>query len=74
MRSSNDARWPAGTGVWLTVTDNGEPGAGRDTQQTYVGGFGNEVNPQVCTVPLQPGEAAQAPLTAGDFVVHDEQP
>jgi hypothetical protein len=71
VQESNDGRWPAGTGVWLAITDNGQPGAGRDTQLTYMG---SEVNPRICTIPVQQNEFPEAVLADGDFVVHDERP
>jgi hypothetical protein len=69
IRQSNSDLLPAGTGAWLAVTDNGQPGAGKDTQLSYLG---SEVNPQVCTIPVQANEFPEIVLTGGDFVVHDE--
>jgi hypothetical protein len=71
VRQSNDTRYPAGTGVWLAFTDNGSPGAGHDTQMSYIG---TDVDPHTCTIPVQANEFPEVALSDGDFTVHDEQP
>jgi hypothetical protein len=61
VESSNSAAYPAGMAVRLAITDNGDPGAGRDTSTAFLGG-----EP---TCALEP--AAEVPLIEGNFVVRD---
>jgi hypothetical protein len=63
VESSNTSRFPPGTAVQFAVTDNGDPGPGRDTQ---VGLLGGAVQP-TCDVPAAPEE----PLLDGNFTVLD---
>lgn len=70
VQQSSDTRYPAGTNVLLVLTDNGSPGAGRDTQVTY---FGTDVNARVCPSPYE-GAGQEVALSDGDFTIHDEQP
>jgi uncharacterized repeat protein (TIGR01451 family) len=67
VETSNSSQNPPGSGVLLGFTDNGQPGAGRDTQVSYL----TVENPRSCALEDQTREHV---LTAGDFVVHDEQP
>ena len=64
VESSNTAAYPAGTGVRLAFTDNGEPGAGRDTTTAFVA-----VEP-TCAL----DQADELPLIEGDYVVRDGEP
>ena len=66
VESSNSAAYPAGTTVRLAITDNGEPGAGRDTQVGFLGGDGQ------ATCALEP--VPELPLIEGNFVVRDGEP
>ena len=67
VSGSNPGATPVGSGVLFAVTDNGEPGPGRDTQVSYLG----VENPNSCAVQENAMEFA---LTEGNFTVHDEQP
>ena len=66
VESSNNPAYPAGTAVRLAFTDNGEPGAGRDTQVGFLGG---DITP-TCALEAVP----ELPLIEGDFVVRDGEP
>jgi len=58
---------PPGSGVLFAITDNGEPGAGRDTEVSYIG----VENANSCALQDNGQELL---LTDGNFTVHDEQP
>jgi hypothetical protein len=66
VESSNNPSLPAGTAVRLAFTDNGEPGAGRDTQVGFLGG---DITP-TCVLEAVP----ELPLIEGNFVVRDGEP
>jgi uncharacterized repeat protein (TIGR01451 family) len=67
VETSNTPVNPVGSGVLLAFTDNGEPGAGRDTEVSYLG----IEDPRTCALGDPTREIA---LTEGNFIVHDEQP
>lgn len=64
VESSNNAAYPVGTGVQLAFTDNGEPGAGRDTTTAFIA-----VEP---TCAFEPG--VELPLIEGNYVIRDGEP
>jgi hypothetical protein len=64
VEASNSAAYPAGTAVRLGFTDNGDPGAGRDTSVAFLGG---EPTCEFAAVQEQP-------LIEGNFVVRDGEP
>jgi hypothetical protein len=64
VESSNSGVYPAGTAVRFAITDNGEPGAGRDSLIGFLGGE------PTCA----PQPAEEQPLIEGDFVVRDGSP
>jgi hypothetical protein len=64
--TSSPATNPVGSAVHLGITDNGEPGAGRDLEVTYL----QMQAGTICPVPLQ--ETPEIQLIDGNFVVHDE--
>lgn len=65
-QTSSPATNPVGSTVHLGITDNGEPGAGRDLEVTYL----QMQAAEICPVPLQ--ETPEILLIDGNFVVHDE--
>jgi uncharacterized repeat protein (TIGR01451 family) len=67
VESSNSAVTPVGSGVLFAITDNGDPGVGRDTEVSYLG----VEDPNSCPLPEVSQEIA---LSDGNFAVHDEQP
>lgn len=64
VESSNTSAYPAGAGVQLAFTDNGEPGAGRDTATAFIA-----VEP---TCAFEPG--VELPLIEGNYVIRDGEP
>src|SRR6266545_3974931 len=64
-QTSSSATNPVGSTVHLGITDNGEPGAGRDLEVTYL----QMQAAEICPVPLQ--ETPEILLIDGNFVVHD---
>ncbi|HZC28764.1 MAG TPA: hypothetical protein VE269_03410 [Gaiellaceae bacterium] len=69
VEQSNESQYPAGHAIQLAFTDNGDPGAGKDTQVTYPG----IENASPCPVPLF-ADQPELPLTEGNYVVRDVQP
>ena len=59
---------PVGSGILLQVTDNGFPGAGRDTNVNFVG-FGRS-EPELTTCPFT-DDVIEVTITKGDLAVHD---
>jgi uncharacterized protein DUF11 len=66
---SNVALTPPGSGVLLSITDNGDPGVGHDTEVSYIGTPVDDA--RLCKLGDQ---SLELPLTDGNFAVHDEQP
>lgn len=64
VESSNTAASPIGSGVRLAFTDNGEPGAGRDTASAFIA-----VEP-TCALDA----VDELPLIEGDYVIRDGEP
>jgi hypothetical protein len=58
---------PVGSGVIIQVTDNGSPGAGRDTNINFVGFGGSD--PELTTCPIT--DFPEPVITRGNYVVHD---
>jgi hypothetical protein len=69
IEQSDEAQYPPGHAVQLAFTDNGDPGAGKDTQVTYPG----TDNATPCPVPLF-AEQPELPLLDGNYGVRDVQP
>lgn len=67
VEASPDPRSPPGTGVALLITDNGEPGAGRDTNLNLI----QVEDARSCPLDWPEVTAPQIPLSDGDFVVQD---
>ena len=65
VESSNSAAYPLGTLVRLAFTDNGEPGAGRDTHVGFLGG-------DISTCALE--AVSELTLIEGNFTVRDGEP
>lgn len=59
---------PVGSGILLQVTDNGFPGAGRDTNVNFVGFGGSD--PELTTCPFT-DDVIEVTITKGDLAVHD---
>jgi hypothetical protein len=59
---------PVGSGFLMQVTDNGFPGAGRDTNINF-GGFGGS-DPELTTCPFT-DDVTEITLAKGDLAVHD---
>jgi Domain of unknown function DUF11 len=64
VESSNSTTFPVGSAVRIALTDNGDPGSGRDTSTAFLGG-----EP---TCALEP--VPELPLIDGNFVVRDGEP
>lgn len=64
VESSNTGAYPIGSGVRLAFTDNGDPGAGRDTATAFIA-----VEPTCALDPVD-----ELPLIEGDYVVRDGEP
>ena len=58
---------PVGSGALFQVTDNGFPGAGRDTNINFVG-YGAS-DPDLTTCPFN--DFPEITITKGGFAVHD---
>ena len=69
VEQSNEPQYPPGHPIQLAFTDNGDPGAGKDTQVTYPGV--DKASP--CPVPLF-ADQPELPLIDRNYVVHDVQP
>ena len=70
VTKSEASNVPVGSGVLIQVTDNGFPGAGRDTNINFVGFGGSD--PELTTCPfIDLPEFPEITLTKGDFAVHD---
>jgi len=69
VEQSSEPSFAVGSGVLFAFTDAGEPGAGVDSQISYL----NASDPGACPIPLQE-ISTEIRLTDGNFVVHDEQP
>ena len=67
IEQSTNPEYPPGTGVLLAFTDNGEPGAGRDTQISYY-------NQDTASCPVGHHGFAEPALVDGNYVVADAQP
>jgi hypothetical protein len=67
VAGSNPAANPVGSGVLFAITDNGSPGASRDTEVSYL----DVENARSCAIQDSGQEIA---LKDGDLAVHDEHP
>jgi len=67
IEQSTNPQYAPGTGVWIVFTDNGEPGAGRDTQSNYY-------NQDTASCPIGHHGSAEPVVFDGNYVVVDVQP